>query len=804
VLAKSPGFTVIAALSLAIGIGANTAIFSLADALLLRPLPVRNASEVMTVSTITPDNPYSNTSFPDYRDFRDKSRSFDGIVAMQFYTLGLATSPTAQPQMRVGFLVSDNFFRVLGVEPALGRGFLPGEGQVPGRDTIAVLSHDLWMNQFSGDRSVIGRAIRLNGMDFTVIGIAPESFTGMDPFIRPALYVPATMAQRLGAVSKDPLEDRTIRRFDLKGRLKPGVTREQAQAELISISKNLSAAYPETNRDHSVSVQTELQARIQQDPYDSALAAMMMALVGLVLLIACANVANLLLSRARTRSREIAIRLAIGVGRARLVRQLLTESLILALSGAVLGLGIAYFGIRFLKGIPVPTDLPVVIGVQLDQRVLLYSLLAALTSALIFGIVPAWQAVKTDLISGLRSAGLSSSAKRSTIGRNALVVAQVAFSVVLLVAAGMLLDGFRKALVLDPGFRTDHVMLMEFDTDLVRYTPEQSRQFFRNLADRAAALRGVRSVALAQSVPMSPGQSNIVVAPEGYQLAKGQETLTVFGEMVDEHFFDVMKMPILRGRSFTAADKADSRPVAIVNQAFAEKYWPQQDPIGKRLRLKDRNGPWAEVVGLAKTSRYLFISEAPFPYVYVPYAQNPSSHMTLYAESYGDPAQLAAPLRGLVRSLDANIPIYNSRTLGGFYDQRAIGVVMIMFELVAAMGLLGLALALIGLYGLMAYSVSRRTQEIGIRMALGAHRTDVLKMVLGQGFVLSILGVAIGLLASLGVRRLLALGLVGLGDSSPAVLLIVPLALILVTIAACYLPARRASQVDPIRALRWE
>jgi predicted permease len=802
--AKNPGFTAIAALSLAIGIGANSAIFSFADALLLRPLPVHEPSDVFSISTNTPDNPFGGTSFQDYRDFRDKSQSFAGIVGYEFYTLGFATSPTVQPQMRLGFLVTGNFFQVLGIQPALGRAFLPEEARVAGRDAITVLGYDLWVNQFGRDRSVIGRTIRLNGIDFTVIGVAPESFTGMDQFIRPALYVPITMSQRLSASAKNPLDDRAARSLLLKGRLKPGVSREQAQAELVAIAKNLEKAYPDTNRNRTAAVRTELQARMQQDPYDAALAIMLMALVGLVLLIACANVANLLLSRARARSREIAIRLAVGISRARLVRQLLTESMILALFGGVLGLGLAYLGIRFLKGIPIPTDLPVVIGVQLDERVLLASLLAAIVSALIFGIAPAWQALKTDLIEGLRSAGLSSSARRRTLGRNALVIGQVAFSMILLVAAGMIFDGFRKALVMNPGFRTDHIMLMEFDTRLVRYTDDQSKVFYRNVVDRARSLSGVRSVALAQNVPFSPPQSIQTVIPEGYQLPKGQETLTVFGTLVDEHYFDTMKMPILRGRAFTASDKADSKPVAIVNEAFAQKYWPNQNAIGKRLRLKDRNGPLAEVVGLAKTSRYLFISEPPFPYVYLPYAQNPSGHMTLFAETYGDPAEIAAPLRDVVRSLDANLPIYNSRTLANFYQQRTFVVLLMILQLVSTMGLLGLALALIGLYGLIAYSVSRRTQEIGIRMALGAHRSDVLKMVLRQGFVLAIIGIAIGLAASMGVRRVLAVGLVGLGDSNPAVLLIVPLALILVTMAACYLPARRASQVDPIRALRYE
>ena len=803
-LAKNPGFTAIAALSLAIGIGANSAIFSFGDALLLRPLPIPHSSDVLTISTNTPDNPFGGTSFPDYRHFRDKSRSFESIAAYQFYTFGFATSPAVQPQMRLGFLVSGNFFSSMGVQPALGRAFLAEEAKTSGRDAIAVLSYDLWVNQFSGDRSVVGRIIRLNGIDFTVIGVAPASFTGMDQYIRPALYVPATMAQRLSAAAKDPLEDRTNQSFQLKGRLKPGVSRQQAQSEMTTLASNLEKAYPETNRNHRAAVRTEIQARMDVDPYDAALVFMLMALVGLVLLIACANVANLMLARARARSKEIAIRLAIGAGRVRLVRQLLIESMILALFGAMLGLGFAYFGIRFLQNIPIPTDLPVVIGVQLDQRVLLFSLFIAIGSAIVSGLVPAWQASKADLLSALKSAGLNVSARRRTFGRNALVVSQIALSVILLVAAGTLLDGFRKALVLNPGFRTDHIMMMEFDTALVRYTPDQSRTFYRNLFDRARALPGVRSVTLAQTVSMSPNQTSRTVIPEGYQLPKGQETVTTFGESVDEHYFDTMQTPIVRGRAFTAADKADSRPVAIVNQAFAAKYWPKQDVIGKRLRLNGSNGPFAEVVGVAKTARYLFISEPPMPYVFLPFTQNPSSRMNIFVETSGDPAEVAPALRDVVRALDSNLPIYNARTLSSFYQQRAISIPFMIFQLVCTMGLLGLTLALVGLYGLIAYSVSRRTQEIGIRMALGARRPDVLAMVLRQGFVLSIIGIALGFVASLGVRKLLAYGLVGLGTPDTLSLILVPIALVLVTMAACYLPARRAARIDPIRALRYE
>ncbi len=804
-LAKNPGFTAIAAVSLALGIGANSAIFSFADGLMLRPLSVPQPDKLLTVTTSTPGDQFGGAaSFPDYRDLRDKSQTFENLAAYRFYTFGFAPSAGVQPQMRLGFLVSDNFFQTAQVQPAVGRAFLPDEGKVPGRDAVAVLSYDFWRTQFGADRGIAGRVIRLNGIDFTVIGVTPRDFTGLNPIIRPAFYAPLSMTQRLGTAAKDPLEDRKDRSLQLKGRLKPGVTREQAQAELITIAQNLEKNYPDTNRNRKAAVQTELQARVQSDPYDAALAVMLMALVGLVLLIACANVANLMLARSRARSREIAIRLAIGAGRGRLIRQLLTESLALALLGGLLGLGLGYFAIRFLRTLQIPTDLPVVLDFQMDRRVLLFSLAVAILSALMFGLAPALQAGKTDLVSTLKSAGLVSSARRRTIGRNALVVAQVALSLVLLVAASIVLDGFRKSLVMNPGFRTDHVMLMELNTSFARYSDQQSRQFFRNLMDRTRAIPGVTSAALAEAVPLMPAQSSVTVIPDGYQPPKGQETVTEFGQSVDERFFATMQIPFLRGRGFTSADKADTRRVAVVNQAFVDKFWPHQDAIGKRVRLDGRNGPLLEVVGIVKTGRYLFIAEPPTPYLYMPYEQQPRSAMTVLAETAGNPADLATPLRNVVRSLDADLPIYNSRPLSVLYHQRVDSILLLLLQMVGAMGLIGLTLALIGLYGLVAYSVSRRTQEIGIRMALGARRADVLRMVLRQGLLLSGIGIAIGLAGSVGVRTLLSIGLVGLGVTSPIVLVIVPLILIVVTMAACYLPARRASLVDPLRALRYE
>ena len=802
---KNPGFTAIAVLSLALGIGANGAVFSLADALLLRPLPISDPGAVVTITTTQPGSPFGGVSYANYRDFRDRLRSFDGVVAFQFATWGVATSAKDAAQMAMGAFVSGNFFPVLGVEPTLGRGFRPDEGQVPGRDAVVVLAYEFWKTHLAASPSAIGQTIRINGIEFTVVGVAPEKFTGIERYVRPAMFVPSMMKQRLDGSKVDPLEKRGEHGFTVKARLRPGTPMSTAQAELTTLWKVLQQQYPEENRGRIAAVKTELQARYSEYVYDAVSVTFLTGLVALVLIIACANVANLLLARARSRAREIAIRLAIGAGRLRLIRQLLVESLMLALGGCAVGIMFAYAGIRFLQRIvQMPTDLPVVIGVQLDGRVLMFSLVAALVSAVLFGLAPALQSTRTGLVPALKAGDQACVGKRRTIGRNALVIAQVALSMAILVAAGMLVDGVRKSVALDPGFRTDHRLMMEFDTAQVRYSDEQTRLFCRDLRDRARALPGVRSVAMTSYIPFSPSGTVRTVVPEGYQFPKGRESAMIGAAVVDENYFDTMETAIISGRGFTTDDKAGARRVAVVNAEFANTYWPRQDPIGKRFRLNDSNGPWVEVAGVTKTNKCWFIAEPPIQFFYLPFAQEPSTRMSLVVETDGDPAAVAAPLREVVRTLDANQPVYNVRTLSSFYEQRAISVVVMVTEMVAIMGLLGLTLALVGLYGLIAYSVSRRRQEIGIRIAIGASRAEVVKMVLRQGLALVLGGMLAGGAISFAVARMLTAGLVGLGTPNALTYVVVPVALVVVAMAACYIPARRASLIDPIQALRYE
>jgi putative ABC transport system permease protein len=480
----------------------------------------------------------------------------------------------------------------------------------------------------------------------------------------------------------------------------------------------------------------------------------------------------------------------------------------LGLLGGVLGLAFAYGGIRFLESATqaiVPTDIPVVIRPQLDSRALLFSLLAAVVSAVLFGLAPAWQSLKTELASALKTSESGETMRRRTIGRNVLVSSQVALSMILLVATGMVLAGFRNTLSLDPGFRTDHLITMALDTSFGRYTPQQTHNFYRNLTNRARSLPGVQSVALADVIPLDRGlRLRIPVIPEGYQFPQGQESASVAASVVDENYFRALGTAIMNGRSFTDADSKDSRRVAIVNEVFAARYWPNREVVGKRLRLNNSEN-WVEVVGVAKTEKYSNILESPTPFIYLPFAQQEKPQMSLLVQTVNaDASSLAASLREVVREIDVNQPVFSLQTFSSFYEREATGAQLLVLRTAAGMGLLGLTLSLVGLYGLVAYTVARRTREIGIRVAIGAQRTDVLIMVLRQGMVLAIAGITAGGIASVAAARLLSGGIAGLFIPNVATFVVTPVLLIALTLLASYVPARRASKLDPVRALRNE
>jgi predicted permease len=809
-LRQSPGFALVAIISLALGIGANSAMFSLANAILLGPLPVPHASEIIVVQsqlkgeTIGGVLQYSGLSYLDFKDLRERNKSFAGLEASQYSQFGFATEKNALPQMKFGELVSGDFFTVLDVPPELGRAFRPDEDSVPGRDAVVVLGHELWRTDFSSDPNVIGRTIFLNNVPFTVIGVAQEPFTGSNKLIRSALFVPLAMGTRLEEdFQKSTLEKRDNRGMTVMGRLKPGVSVAQAAAEARVVSQQLSQAYAATNRTCSMVVDTDVRARLKQDTYDAMLIFFLLALAGVVLLIACANVMNILLSRAGGRSREIAVRLAIGAGRSRLIRQLLTESLVIAAAGGALGLLVAKTGADLFSQMKIPTDIPVVLAVKLDPRVLLFTIIASVASALLFGLAPALQTTHPDLVAALKSGKSGDGKRRRLLGRNSLVIAQVAGALLLLVFATQAYRGAMIVVSRPAGFRTNHLLMASFNPALARYTPDQTKNFYKQLLERTRNLTGVKSAALTASVPMLPGGDTSRLVPEGAQLPPGSDAVTIITNTVSEGYFDALNVPIVEGRAFQETDRAESQQVAIVNELFARKYYPNQSAIGKRLRLKSDKNEVLEIVGVARQSKYFFLVEPPFEFMYRPLSQKPQQAMTIMVETAGPSSMMAAPLRETVRSLDASQPMYGVRTMEEVFDQRATKTLGIFTEAIGAMGILGLILAMVGLYGLMSYSVSLRSREIGIRMAIGAGSSGVLGMVMKQGMVLAAVGVSIGLLLCFLASKAVTAA-VGVPSFNVPFVVLVTAGLVAAAALGIYAPARRASRLDPNAVLRQE
>ena len=593
----------------------------------------------------------------------------------------------------------------------------------------------------------------------------------------------------------------------VKGRLRPGASLSRAQADVSTIAEDLRKTYPLTNRDERMKVETELQLRMEQSPPNAALA-MMLVMLGLcVLAVACANVAGLLLSRSRARAREIAVRLAIGANRWLLVRQLLFENLLVALAGGLGGVIVAKLAVRFFNTFPFPSDLPIVFSAALDQRALLFTLVVSVVSTLLFGLAPALSATRPDLVPALKTADADSGGKKRFWGRNTIVTGQVALSLVLLVISAVLLQGFREQLVQGPGFRADRLFLNSFQTVLAHYSEEQSARFYKNLLDRTRSAPGVRSAALSSVMPMIGGES-IDIVPEGYTLPRGQKALTTFDAYISDGYFATMGIPILQGRGFLESDKKGAPLVAVVNEQAAKHFWPKGDSIGKRFHLQDAAGELVEVVGIAKTSKYFWIAEPPLDYIYLPFRQHARNGLSLFVESNAaDASGLAPVLRQVVRGIDADMPVFDVRTMHDLYTQRAVKTPNMLSEIVGGLGLMGLLLAVVGLFGLISYSVSRRTREIGIRMAIGANRLTVIHMVMKQGLRLSVAGIAIGLVASDFACRALTSASVFIASFdhvNPLAYVAIALPLLLIAGLATFAPARRASLVDPMRALREE
>jgi predicted permease len=808
-LVRNPGFAAIAMLSIAVGVGANAAMFSVADGLLLRPLPVASPGRILTIMATFTGTDFRDPSLSaaEYVDIRDRARSFDGVVAYTIAPASFAVTREQTAQRKVGMAVSSNLFDAMGVRPAYGRVFRADEDQAGRPVPVVVLDHDEWIRSFASNAGVVGSTIRISGMDFTVIGVAPRRFNGIDHNVHPAFYVPlAALTSVLPGLPPDILTTRedTARRLVVKARLKPGLTVEQARADVAQIAANLRQAYPDTNQDRHFIARTQLEA-ITYARSDAPMIIMLMVIALGVLIVACANVAGLLASRAPARARDIAMRLAIGAGRAQVVRRLMIEGLLLAVGGTIVGLGLAYAAIGVFQRIDFPTDVPLKITFALNLRAFTVGVAAAVACALLASLIPAWIASRSDLVHVFKGDGSSRLSRQW--GRQFLVGGQIAIALVLLTIGVFLYRAFAFELDRGPGFRTDHLLMAVFEPSLARYDGDRARRFYREVKERTLALPGVRSAAWTSSVLMKAGDfEQMIVAPEGFQFAPGTQNVPVLSLQTDEHYFDAMGVPIVRGRAFRDTDDEGAPLVAIVNETMARRYWPGQDVVGKRLRLDSRDGAWAEIVGVARDSKNVFIAIDPVEMLMVPHLQHPHDGLTLLVHTAGPSESVAAPLLDVVHSLDADMPVFGVRTMEDFYYWRATNVARLLSGSVAVMGAMGVTLAVVGLYGLVAHLASRRTREIGIRMAIGAQPRAVLRMVLGYGLVLSICGLAAGAAGSLAIGRLLPAVLNGLdaieGGVDVVTMLIVVSLLVSVTLLATYLPARRAARIDPLIALR--
>ncbi len=807
-LRRTPGLSAFVVITLALGIGMTSATFSMVDALIFRPYPVPQASAVVTLVSTTHDSPFDDFSYREYLDIRDRTNSYDGVIAnADMEAVGFSADPGTTPRIKGGMMVSGNYFRVLGVEPWLGRAFREDEDQVPGRNPVVVLGPDFWRHEFASDPSILGRTILLNGTKFTVIGVAPDSFPGMLTFGHPDFYMPLVMAQVFSTkLQKNFFQDRDDRELSVKARLKPGTTLEQARNELAVLAKDFEREYPNVNRSRGAAVYTQFQTRtIEDENWKFGVIFVILALA--VLLVACTNVAGLLLSRARARAREIAVRLALGAGRLRLIRLLLTESLILASLGGLAGIAIGYGVIEWFHSkdsIVFATELPMAVPFHMDKRVLLACLALSVLSALLCGLAPALQSTRVDLVNALKSADVDVPGRKRLWGRNMLVVAQVSMSLMLLTASFLMARGFQHSLMEGTGFTKDHLLMTSFDPRLIQYNAAQTQQFYKLLAERMRQTPGVQHEALTQNVPLGVDDfDGVTFVPDGFQMPPDRASFSSTMDTIDEGYFQTMGVPILGGRAFLASDTAEAPRVAIVNEHFAKHYWPGGDAVGKHIRLDSSAGTPVEIVGVAQTIKYQSMA-SPMDFVYLPLAQHPVARMVLMLRSSGDPLQLVQPVKEVVRTLDPNLPMLQTRSYEDLFVNQAVKGPLIAIELVGTMGAVGLLLAIAGLYGLVAYNVSRRTREIGIRIALGAASSDVLRLVLGKGLVLVGIGTLIGLAMGFALEQLMNSMLFNSGGVDILAYVIVVPTMFLVTILAAYVPARRASHIAPTQALRYE
>jgi len=806
-LGKTPAMTIVAVLALALGIGANAAIFSGVNAFLLRPLPVPEPDQIVRPFEATDDRGMTDSfSYPDFADYRDQSTVYEGLIAEDLTQAAISTEN--ENDVIWGQLVSGNYFDVLRVKPILGRGFAPDEDKTLGAAPVVIVSHSLWQRRLGSDPNIVGKTIEMNSRAYNVIGVAPESFKGSKFGLSLDFWIPMMMAEEL---RRDPgiLSERGAHWMNVVGRLKPGVTLAQASAEMSAVAQRLNQIYPDNRASTTLAVvQTEIDGRWDEaGTIMKSGAAIAMAIVGFILLIACANVANLLLARAAARRKEIGVRLALGASRGRLIRQLLTESLVLAVLGGGFGLLLAYWITGLMQSfIPVLPYNMVNDFFVLDERALVFTLVVSLATGLIFGLAPAWHSSNPEIVPVLKgdaNAGQDGKRRRLTL-RNSLVVSQMALSLVVLVCGGLFIKSFRNAQAMDPGFTTKGVLLISTNPELVGYDEERSKNFFNRLVEQAAGLPGVEAASVARLVPLGDNSSSSApILKEGETLAPGSAGRDIMNNVVSPGSFKTLQIPIIAGRDFDERDHKGVSRVIIVNERMAQMLWPGESAIGKRIFIGANSLNGLEVVGVAKTGKYRSLAEDPRPYFYSPMAQRSSGVMTLMVRTSGDPGTLVNAIRSEVQAIDGRMPLFGIKTM----DQHltfALWAPNMAATLALAFGVVALLLSAVGLYSVMAYIVSQRTREVGIRMALGARRGDVLRLITNEGMKMAAIGVVIGFALSLALARVLSSVLIGVSTYDVTTFVLVPLLLAAVAFVACLVPARRAAKVNPLVALRYE
>jgi len=811
-LRKSPGFAAIAILTLALGIGANTAIFTVINAVFFHPIPVKDPADLVEIFTVDQrkffglTNNLFPTSFPNADDIQKRVQSFDGLTIHSFGFTAISLTVNGQPSQYFAQLVSGNFFDVLGVRAALGRTFRPEEDRGLGSGPVVVLNHGFWERTFASNPNVVGQNVLLNGQGFTIIGVAPKGFQGTTVIGGPDMWIPMSMHdQILNGLVKSFFNERRYLGFSAVARLKPGARPEQAKAELLAIASDLEKAFPLANKGRSFTLLPLLESSVganQRGQFQRA-GVMMMSVVGIVLVIACFNIANLLLARASGRKREISIRVAIGASRSRIITQLLAEAMVLAIAGGLLGLGLALAG-RDLMWRFRPPQLPADgMDLSLDWHVMAFTLLVAIGTGLIFGLAPALQASRPDLVSELKERAGGDLKKGRRFGlRDVLISLQVAVCLIALVGAGLFLLSLRNAQTMDPGFDTHNLAMLSFDVGALNYDTARAREFERRALEAVQNSPGVRSAALSNTVPLFFGGFGRTLFREGQDASNGQSGSVTQISVVSPEYLQTMAIPMLRGQMFDSSAREENPHVAVINETAARQIWPNEDPVGKRFKFF-RDTDFTQVVGVVRDSKYNTLGEVGLPYMYLPLAQNPNAAMTIFFRTQNDPRTLLGTVRQQVQSMDRNLPITNVWPIGEVISQ-SLWASSFGASLLTVFAMIAMALCAVGIYGIVGYSVGQRIREFGIRLALGAQPRDVLLMVLKKSALIMSAGLVAGLVLAFLLARLIVSFLYGVNTNSPFAFLAMALVLAAVGVFASYIPARRAAKVDPMVALHYE